>query len=1838
MNHMPDTKTPRTDNLVDLLMDRALKAGHKRAYIFLKDGEKEAGHLTYGQLDLQARAIAARLRTLGAVGQRVLLMCPPGLEYIAAFFGSLYAGAVAVPVYPPHPARLKKTLPRLKGIIKSAQPAIALTTSKIFTLGRLMFKIDSDLRKMKWESIERAAKTPASDWQKPEVKGRNIAFLQYTSGSTGAPKGVMVSHGSLIANIELIYRHSGLNADTVGISWLPPYHDMGLIGFILVPLYGMIPEVIMSPIAFLQKPMRWLRAIAKYGGTASGGPDFAYDLCVRKAKQEDIEALDLRSWQVAYNGAEPIRSETMERFSATFTSCGFRKSAFYPCYGLAEGTLMVSGGKVNELPVVRRFRIDDLERNQAVTGSDHDQNCRWLIGCGKTLDGQDIRIVDPKTGIECDQGRVGEIWVSGPSVTQGYWQMPEETVSSFNAHLSDTRQGPFLRTGDLGFLFDRELFVTGRLKDMLIIRGRNHYAHDIELTAQKSYSLVRPGCCAAFVAEIDGQDRLVIVAEVERRYKDRRGLVDQPSTDKNERSWQERRQYLELPDFTDEADQRLIPQNAYQSIREAVADEHGLQVYAIELIKVGSIPKTSSGKIRRHACRQRFLEKSLETISGTIFSAADTDWIQADFDIDSFAAASERQRKTMVERYFLAVLAKTLKIDETSPDMNAPLGSFGFDSVMAIELQHRIEIDLGIELPMTVFLETPKIASLVCLLSEKLNKRIRQSDTRIIESALDEALPEKGKFPLSYNQKSLWFLYKLAPDSSAYNVFFPVKIIGEVNVTALENAFSQLVQRHGALRTTYGQSADEPVQSVHTELSVRIKIENVTSLSSQQIQNRLIEDACRPFDLEAGPLLRLTLYVSDHPEREKIFLLNIHHIAVDLWSFSILLDELKTLYRHQCGVASGAIPGTDGVALPELTADYRHFVNRQNEMLTGKNADFLWEYWKQKLSGDLPVSVLPTDFPRPAVQTYNGASHVFDIDTALTRRLKLLAADMNVTPYMLLLAAFKVLLKRYTGQDDIIVGSPVAGRSKADFNPVVGFFSNTLALRTDLGGNPTFKTLLKRVRETVLGGLLHQDYPFALLIERIKPDRDPGRSPVFQIMFVLEKPHLVMESAPFVLKEQGAEMNLGGLQIESMPLEQRSSQFDLTLMMVESDGRMIGSMEYNTDLFLRETISRMADHFQTLLRGIADNPDLSVADLPIMTEPEREMVIRKWNRLDAWQTDFTTVMEMFEKRVSRDSDRIGVVFSPEKRSYAQLDSETSRVANYLRDHYNIQPDDRVGSLLDRSHWVVIGLMGILKAGGAFVPIDPEYPEKRIRFMITDSNCKVVLTEQKYMDMLSRFYDRKRIVDIQKIEHSDTSTPHVRISPENLSYVIYTSGSTGVPKGVMQTHRCLSNLIQWQIASTGAGWRILQYAALGFDVFVQETLYSLISGSVLFVIPVQLRYDMVRLSEFLVEKRIEMLTMPFTPLNLLFRDGQLHRQTRTCLRHIITSGEALTVFPELGDYLRRHPKVSLHNQYGPTETHVVTAHTMSTKSGNIELQPPIGAPISNTEILILDAFMNPSPIGIAGEIFAGGHCLARGYLNNDIMTSEKFIDHPYREGEKLYRTGDIGYWSSDGAIRFCGRNDEQVKIRGHRIELGEIEGRLHGHPKIREAVVAAKPFRQSGLELVAYIKSDGKISIAELRNDLTGDLPGYMIPSHFIFMDEFDYTASGKIEKKNLPVPDEAGMVSTNEYQAPETELEKKLVAIWQEVLGLENAGIRDNFFESGGHSLKAMQLVSRISRETGCHISLGEIFTHPTLKELADVIQRADQKIYDPITPVDAIEPASEQEIAALKKLLKDDE
>jgi amino acid adenylation domain-containing protein len=1062
--------------------------------------------------------------------------------------------------------------------------------------------------------------------------------------------------------------------------------------------------------------------------------------------------------------------------------------------------------------------------------------------------------------------------------------------------------------------------------------------------------------------------------------------------------------------------------------------------------------------------------------------------------------------------------------------------------------------------------------------------------------------------PLSHGQQSLWSLHQLAPESPAYHMAGAARVSGAIDERVLGRAFQVLCDRHAALRTTFPAEDGRPVQRVHDAggFAVEFRVEEGSAWDEPEAARRLVAEARRPFDLEQGPLFRARLF--RRGANEHVLVLVFHHIVGDFWSIALVLEELGRLYP---AIRSGR---RAEIELPPLALTAADFARRQAAALAGEEGARLWAYWEQQLAGPLPALDFPTDRPRPAVQTDRGAQRSLVLERTLTEGLVALSRAQGASLYTTLLAALEVLLYRSTGQDDVIVGSPVAGRNQPGSAGVVGYFVNMLPMRGNLAGNPRFATFLGRVRQTVHEALEHQGFPFPLLVERLALPRDPSRSPVFQVVFVFQKAQgrAAQELTALTLPDAVTRVDLGGLALELLPLDLGIAQFDLTLVAAEQNERLALGVEYNTDLFDAETIDRFLAHYRTLLEAIVAYPEQPIDALDLLPAAERARLLADGTGVGVAAVDAgaETAHELFESQVRRTPDAPAVACGVERLSYAALDARANGLADHLRS-IGVGPEARVGLCAERSMALVAGILGILKAGGAYVPLDPDYPEDRLDFLMADARIEVLVTQES---LRGRFAGRvARVVCLEDGTNALPGGEGLRrgsLSPggDHLAYVIYTSGSTGKPKGVTVTHR---NLVHSTHArrlfydEPVSGFLLL--SSFAFDSSIAGIFGTLCHGGTLVLPPPLVQNDPGQLAALIAAERVSHLLCVPALYELLLAEAPLE-QLRG-LRVAIVAGEACR-----GSLVARHraalPDAQLVNEYGPTEATVwCTAHRCWPDDLAAGIEPgartivPIGRPIAGARIHVLDAGGALAPIGVAGELFVGGVGVARGYLGRPGLTAERFLPDPFAAvpGSRLYRTGDRARWRADGTLEFLGRIDDQVKVRGFRIELGEIEAVLTQHPAVREIAVVAREEPDRAVRLVAYLAlQDGADAAAshDWRRWLRERLPESMVPAAFVIRDALPHSPNGKVDRKALPAPDPADLAARAEYVAPRDPVEALLTRIAAGVLRCDRVGVNDNVFDLGVDSILSIQIAAR-ARQAGLELSPALFFQYPTIAEIA---------------------------------------
>jgi amino acid adenylation domain-containing protein len=1084
------------------------------------------------------------------------------------------------------------------------------------------------------------------------------------------------------------------------------------------------------------------------------------------------------------------------------------------------------------------------------------------------------------------------------------------------------------------------------------------------------------------------------------------------------------------------------------------------------------------------------------------------------------------------------------------------------------------------------------------------------------------SLPETPQeFALSLGQQALWTIYQMAPNNGAYNIPVAMRIRMSLDIPALRRALQALVTRHAVLRTTFTLAGWETVQQIGSQPGIFFQHEDATTWSETAMKRRLVVEANRPFSLEQGPMLRTQIFTRS--SEEHILLLVTHYIVADFQSQVTLIHELGLLYEaERTGVPA---------ALAPQKSTYADYVRWHTDLMAGPQGEQLLDYWREQLSGDLPILNLPTDWPRPPIQAYQGSSQTCVLDAELTSRLKHFSRAHGVTLYTTLLAAFQVLLHRYTGQEQVMVGSPMPGRSQAGFADMVGYLANSVVLRANLTGNPPFAQFLAEVQQTVQQAQEHQDYPFATLVEELHPERDFSYSPLFQVFFDFQQAHLPdkQELAALILGVEGVELRVGGLKLKSMVLEEQGAQFDLTLMVGEIKDELVTLWRYSTDLFEKASMARLLERWQTLLHSILADPDQPVAQLNLLSEAERQQILVEWNDTGRDYEHGKCIHEWFEAQVARAPQAVAVIgrVNPSDEETGSVSYQTlNRRANQLARHLQalgVGAGDRVGICMERCVDMLTGIFGILKAGGAYVPIDPQYPQERKRFTLQDTQTIVLLTQASLRDDLATLGARLVCLDTDWSSLAQQSTENLvcQASADDPAYVIYTSGSTGEPKGVMVTHASLwphTQAIQAVMGLTEQD-RHLHAQSFSFSASVRQFMAPLCTGAAVVIATTEQVHDPLALFKLMKDHAVTIWGV--TPsywrncIDALLNAAPEKRKTllENKLRMVISSGEVMrsdVVQAWTQDLGQTAQPV---NMFGMTETSgVVTAHPVPLGQDETLHNISVGRPISNARIYLLDQHLEPVSIGLTGEVYIGGSYLARGYHNRPTLTAERFIPDPFSQepGARLYKTGDLARFRPDGALDFLERADYQIKVRGYRIEPGEVEAVLVQHPAVREVAVMGRLAQKENpgdKQLVAYVVADllALPTPAELREFAKERLPDYMVPAAFVFLDTMPLTTTGKVDRKALlqMEVDRSGL--DEGYAPPRNPVEEVLVRIWTDILDVKRVGIYDNFFELGGNSLLAVQSMAYL--QGALHVEeplIALFFENPTIAGVAEALLR----------------------------------
>ena len=1689
---------PRDKTIAELFEEQVEQTPDAVAVVF------EDQQLTYRELNTKANQIAHYLRRRIMRNEFVGILEERGIDFLAAMLGILKAGGAFLPIDPSYPDD------RVLYMVTNSQIHSLITRRTLFD------KIATDVEKGGYLRAMLCL-----DGEKGELRGiyqfyngtelanepknnpsclnepTDIAYMLYTSGSTGLPKGAMVRHNGAVNHIYAQFDQLAFHQNSAFLQSAPSSSDISVWQFLAPLLIGgrtviVDFETVCDSAKLFQVIKSQQVTLIELVPVVMQG---VLDLVAQLPPEERV--LPALEWAMVTG--EAVSTSLVNQWLQTYPNIKLVNA-----YGPTEAA-------------------DDI--CQAVLDKPLPKE-QINVPIGKPLANLSLYVLDAQQQL-LPIGVYGEIGVAGVGVGAGYWRDEKKTRASFvnNPYANDTFSRVIYRTGDLGrWLPDGSLEFIGRLDDQVKIRGFRIELGEIEAVL--------------------GQHPLIAQNTV---------IVNEASqTDKRLVA------YL-LPNK-----EQVIEKTALRTFLEERLPVH---MIPSAFVTLEALPLTPNGKIDRRA---------LAKLS-----------VSYDRSEEQFMAP-----RTPEEELLAGIWAEVLDVSRVGVHDN--FFELGGHSLLATQVISRLRDTFEIELPVRVLFEAPTIQAL----SEHLGTARRESALPPIT-----LVNRNEPLPLSFAQQRLWFLNQLEGESATYNIPDALRLEGPLHQNALLRSLQTLVQRHENLRTAFPTLKGQPViQIVDKPFQVNTLSLTALSLEKQQLEVQWLmnSDANRPFDLETGPLFRASLLQLS--AESHVLLLNMHHIISDDWSVGVLIQEWRVLY--EASVQGQPSP------LPALPIQYVDFANWQRQWLRGDVLEEQLHYWKQQLAGAPALLELPTDHPRPPVQRFQGASLPISLSKELSVQLKHLSQQNGTTLFMTLLSAFATLLSRYSGQSDIVIGSPIANRTHSQTESLIGFFVNTLVLRLDLSDNPPFETLLQQARRVALEAYTHQDIPFEQLVEGLQPARDISHSPLFQVM-------LVLQNAP------QSNLELSGLTLTPLETESTIAKFDLTLLIEETDQGIVGGFEYNTDLFEATTIERLREHLYTLLTGLVANPQQPIHELPLLTEAEQQQLLA-WNDTATDYPRDQTIVDLFEEQVEQTPDAVAVVFEDQQLTYRELNIKANQLAHYLQ-NIGVKPEVLVGICVERSLEMVSGLLGILKAGGAYLPLDLAYPKARLAFMLEDAKVPVLLTQESLTEKLP---ETKTPVVCLDLEAETLSRYHSEniisgVGPENLAYVIYTSGSTGKPKGVLIPHSNVTRLF----AATQSMFHFNNqdvwtlFHSYAFDFSVWELWGALLYGGTLVVVPYFVSRSPKAFYELLGNQGVTVLNQTPSAFRQVI---QIEEQQGICsdlnLRVVIFGGEALE-FKSLTPWFERHGDriPQLVNMYGITETTVHVTYRPLTKADLNSLGSAIGIPIPDLQAYILDSHHMLSPIGVPGELHIGGAGLARGYLNRPELTVEKFIKNPFSEehGSRLYKTGDLARYRPDGNIEYLGRIDNQVKIRGFRIELSEIEAVLGQYSFVKESAVVVHEISQTDKRLVAYLVpyQGQEIEKTELRAFLTSLLPDYMIPSALVTLESLPLTPNGKIDRRALSMLSVNHDRSEEQFVAPRTHEEELLAGIWADVLSVSvsRVGVHDNFFEVGGHSLLATQLMSRIRDSFEVELPLRFMFEKPTIAELAESIETF-RMVVQPIT------------------------
>lgn len=1717
---------------------------------------------TRGSLDRAARALAARLDR-SVRGRPVVLLLPPGPTYLKAFLACVYAGVPAVPVYPPAPGGRPGDLARVRAVLDRLPDAVLLTEPPLReSLRALLDGERTDAPPRRFLGTDAPLST-ADGWRPPPLGPEDVLFLQFTSGSTGDPKAAVVTHAALLANVAAITERFGLDRSSTAVLWLPPYHDMGLVGGLLTPLLTGFPIHLLAPQTFLADPLAWLRLCSETGATHTGAPDFGYALTARRAREAGLraDALDLSSLRVAFCGAEPVRSQTLAAFAETFAPAGFRSASFLPCYGLAENTLIVTGGRPGAGARVLHLDADALAAGRAVPAPPGVRAVD-LVSAGPPVADTRILVADPATGAPREPGEVGEVFVRSGSVAAGYHESPEATRATFGLTVAGTGDG-WLRTGDLGFLSaDGELVPVGRIKDVIVVRGRTVHPQDLELTAQQAHPAVRPGCVAAVaVPGDDGGEEVLVIAELRGGHADDAGTAAETAA----------------------------------AIRKAVAGGHSVPVHAVHLIRPSTLPKTSSGKVQRSAARAAHLRGTLDSVlcdTDAAPTAARAGGEGHEGGPATGGAPALTARQQLAEQ-FAGTLIAHVGGDGTTRDLDS-LAAARLVAVIADVFQVAVPIE-----PVLAGVDAARLAELI------------GSAPPAPAGPGTGARSGPAESPATPRQQALCLLQEVDAATPGLVLGTAFALPDGTTVADAGRAVLELTDRHEALRTRLVRRGEGWVKVVDPPGAATAREDGeppecrsftVTRLAADAVPDtarlaEVLRERCRRVpDLTAGPLFHVEAVLADGHAAHLV--VRLHHAIADLWSTGVLAAEMTAL------LSGRGLPPATPPAAADTAAGLRHL-------------ERTWQEWADAYEQTPPLQLPPAPEGAtgggttaaggtagappadgtPARETVHAA---LALGARRTIALRALADRCGTTLYATLLAVQAVVLARLTGADRVPVAVPLHGRSAATFH-AVDYLVSTVPVPVDTATG-TVAEMVARTSEQVRSALARRTVGYPELVAHSAAVHGPAvPAPDAALLLQQDTP-----GAPAGLA--GALLGTGGLPLGNhrvpvaVPLPS-VGPFGLASLLWEEAGagggtELTGRVEVDPGRHPAWLAARFADAFLAVADALAEDAGRPVAEVTAVRGAAAER-LRRWSVSPVGAAGEDTLHGLVAAAVRRHPRRPAVVDRDGTLTYAELDLRSGAVAAGLR-RAGAGPGSTVGVLLPRGKDLPAALLGVLRAGAAYVPFDTSAPPARLAAVLEDAGCRCVLTSAAFA-AVDRGLPVRTLV-LERLDPVETPPPDPGSTPDDPAYVLFTSGSTGRPKGVVIPHRGAANLIGWAggVFTPAELAMTLAVTPATFDLSVFEMFVPLAHGGSVIMLGSAL--DLADTPPHAAGATL-LNTVPSAVAGLL-EQGALPAG----LRVVNMAGEPLPA--ELTRAVHRAvPGVRVFNLYGPSET---TTYSTYAELGPGTVEPvPIGRPVGGTSLAVVDAALRPVPPGGTGELLISGAGAALGYAGRAGMTAARFLPDPHAPGERRYRTGDLVRWRPDGQLEFVGRTDHQVKVRGFRIELGDVEQALRAVEPGRDVAVMAVGEGRAR-RLAAYLAppwpgdADQAEQLRGVRSRLARELPGYMIPTEYAVLDQLPRNRHAKLDRAKLLATPMLQLVSGARV-APRTDTERRIADCWAAVLGGDPGavGVTDSFLDAGGHSLLLARLAHLLGKEFEVDVPLAELWHRPTVAEQAELLAAA---------------------------------